>query len=90
MPAQSWLGLDSGSGQVWSRRLPPASQAVLSDRPGDAERLTRLLHIGELPTVRVPTHVEEAARDLVRARASVIHGRALRVSLTTSGWLAPL
>jgi transposase len=110
--------LDSVSGQVWSRRLPPASEAVLSwvrslpgpvavayeagptgfglaralqaagmrcvvvapsklERPAgdrvktdrrDAERLARLLHIGELPAVRVPTQAEEAARDLVRAR----------------------
>ena len=34
----------------------------------DAERLARLLRIGELPPVRVPTEAEEAARDLVRAR----------------------
>jgi prolyl-tRNA editing enzyme YbaK/EbsC (Cys-tRNA(Pro) deacylase) len=31
-------------------------------------RLARLLHIGELAGVRVPTGAEEAARDLVRAR----------------------
>jgi transposase len=31
-------------------------------------RLARLLHIGELPEVRVPTEAEEAARDLVRCR----------------------
>jgi hypothetical protein len=31
-------------------------------------RLARLLAIGELPGVRVPTVTEEAARDLVRAR----------------------
>ncbi len=30
--------------------------------------LARLLHVGELPEVRVPTEEEEAARDLVRAR----------------------
>ena len=110
--------LDSATGQVWSLRLPPATEAVLSwvrslpgpvgvayeagptgfglaralqaagvgcvvvapsklERPPgdrvktdrrDAERLARLLHIGELPAVRVPTQAEEAARDLVRAR----------------------
>jgi transposase len=110
--------LDSAPGQVWSLRLPPATEAVLSwvrslpgpvgvayeagptgfglaralqaagvgcvvvassklERPPgdrvktdrrDAERLARLLHIGELPVVRVPTQAEEAARDLVRAR----------------------
>jgi transposase len=110
--------LDSATGQVWSRRLPAATPAVVSwvgslpgpvavayeagptgfglaralqaagmrcvvvapsklERPPgdrvktdrrDAERLARLLHIGELPQVRVPTEAEEAARDLVRAR----------------------
>jgi transposase len=110
--------LDSITGEVWSLRLPPATEAVLGwvgslpgpvevayeagptgfglaralqaagvrcvvvapsklERPPgdrvktdrrDAERLARLLHIGELPVVRVPTQAEEAARDLVRAR----------------------
>ena len=110
--------LDAATGELWSRRLPPATEAVLSwvgslpgpvavayeagptgfglaralqmagvrcvvvapsklERPPgdrvktdrrDAERLARLLHIGELPAVRVPTVAEEAARDLVRAR----------------------
>jgi hypothetical protein len=45
----------------------PAGDRVKTDRR-DAERLARLLHIGELPEVRVPTEPEEAARDLVRAR----------------------
>jgi len=110
--------LDTVTGQLWSRRLPAATQAVVSwvgslpgpvavayeagptgfglaraltaagmrcvvvapsklERPPgdrvktdrrDAERLARLLAIGELPQVRVPTEAEEAARDLVRAR----------------------
>lgn len=110
--------LDTATGEVWSRRLPSATQAVVAwvgslpgpvavayeagptgfglargltaagvrcvvvapsklERPPgdrvktdrrDAERLARLLHIGELPAVRVPTQAEEAARDLVRAR----------------------
>jgi transposase len=110
--------LDSETGELWSRRLPPTSEAVVAwitslagpvavayeagptgfglaralqaggvrcvvvapsklERPAgdrvktdrrDAERLARLLHIGELPEVRVPTEAEEAARDLVRAR----------------------
>jgi transposase len=110
--------LDTATGELWSRRLPPASEAVLGwvrslpgpvavayeagptgfglaralaqigvrcvvvapsklERPAgdrvktdrrDAERLARLLQIGELPAVRVPTVAEEAARDLVRAR----------------------
>jgi hypothetical protein len=45
----------------------PPGDRVRTDRR-DAERLARLLHIGELPGVRVPTPAEEAARDLVRAR----------------------
>jgi hypothetical protein len=45
----------------------PAGDKVKTDRR-DAERLARLLRIGELPGVRVPTQAEEAARDLVRAR----------------------
>jgi transposase len=45
----------------------PPGDRVKTDRR-DAERLARLLHIGELPGVRVPTVAEEAARDLVRAR----------------------
>jgi transposase len=110
--------LDTGTGELWSRRLPAATEAVLGwvgslpgpvvvayeagptgfglaraleaagvrcvvvapsklERPPgdrvktdrrDAERLARLLAIGELPAVRVPTVAEEAARDLVRAR----------------------
>jgi transposase len=45
----------------------PPGDKVKTDRR-DAERLARLLRIGELPGVRVPTETEEAARDLVRAR----------------------
>jgi transposase len=45
----------------------PPGDRVKTDRR-DAERLARLLRIGELPSVRVPTEAEEAARDLVRAR----------------------
>ncbi|MDT7710048.1 MAG: transposase [Pseudonocardiales bacterium] len=45
----------------------PAGDRVKTDRR-DAERLARLLRIGELPGVRVPSEAEEAARDLVRAR----------------------
>jgi transposase len=45
----------------------PPGDRVRTDRR-DAERLARLLHIGELHGVRVPTQAEEAARDLVRAR----------------------
>lgn len=45
----------------------PPGDKVKTDRR-DAERLARLLRIGEVPGVRVPTEAEEAARDLVRAR----------------------
>jgi transposase len=45
----------------------PPGDRVKTDRR-DAERLARLLRIGELTAVRVPSVDEEAARDLVRAR----------------------
>ncbi len=49
-------------------KIPRApGDRVKTDRR-DAERLARLLRLGELVGVRVPDPVEEAARDLVRAR----------------------
>jgi transposase len=49
-------------------KIPRApGDRVKTDRR-DAERLTRLLRLGELVAVRVPDPLEEAARDLVRAR----------------------
>jgi transposase len=45
----------------------PGGDRVKTDRR-DARRLAHLLHIGELPGVRVPGLAEEHARDLVRAR----------------------
>jgi len=49
-------------------KLPRApADKVKTDRR-DAERLARLLRLGELVAVRVPEPHEEAARDLVRAR----------------------
>jgi transposase len=45
----------------------PSQDRVKTDRR-DAERLVRLLMIGGLHPVRVPTPEEEALRDLVRAR----------------------
>jgi len=48
----------------------PAQDRVKTDRR-DAERLVRLLMIGGLHPVRVPTPAEEAMRDLVRAREDV-------------------
>src|SRR3989475_3367116 len=48
-------------------RIRPAADRVETDRR-DAERLARLLRLGEITPVRVPEPEEEAARDLVRAR----------------------
>jgi transposase len=48
----------------------PAADRVKTDRR-DAERLVRLLMVGGLHAVRVPTSEEEALRDLVRAREDV-------------------
>jgi transposase len=48
----------------------PATDRVKTDRR-DAERLLRLLMIGGLHPVRVPTLTEEGLRDLVRAREDV-------------------
>jgi len=49
-------------------KIPRASgDRVKTDRR-DAERLARLLRLGELVSVRVPDVYEEQARDLVRAR----------------------
>jgi transposase len=48
----------------------PAQDRVKTDRR-DAERLVRLLMIGGLHAVRVPSSEEEALRDLVRAREDI-------------------
>jgi transposase len=48
-------------------RIQAATDRVKTDRR-DAERLARLLRLGEITPVRVPEPEEEAARDLVRAR----------------------
>jgi transposase len=48
-------------------RIRPAADRVKTDRR-DAERLARLLRLGEIIPVGVPEPEEEAARDLVRAR----------------------
>jgi transposase len=52
-----------------SKIRPPADR-VKTDRR-DAERLVRLLMIGGLHPVRVPSSEEEALRDLVRAREDI-------------------
>jgi transposase len=48
-------------------KIRAAADRVKNDRR-DAERLARLLRLGEITPVRVPGPEEEAARDLVRAR----------------------
>ncbi len=45
----------------------PPGDRVKTDRR-DARRLARLLHIGEITGIRVPTEAQESARDLIRAR----------------------
>jgi len=49
-------------------RIPRAAADKVKTDRRDAERLARLLRLGELVPVRVPDPYEEAARDLVRAR----------------------
>ncbi len=49
-------------------KIPRASGDRIKTDRRDAERLARLLRLGELVSVRVPSPDEEAARDLVRAR----------------------
>jgi len=49
-------------------KIPRASADRVKTDRRDAERLARLLRLGELVAVRVPEPHEEAARDLVRAR----------------------
>jgi transposase len=48
-------------------RVRAAADRVKTDRR-DAERLARLLRLGEITPVRIPTLEQEAARDRVRAR----------------------
>src|SRR6516162_7686830 len=52
-------------------KIRAASDRVKNDRR-DAERLARLLRLGEISPVRVPGPDEEAARDLVRAREDTL------------------
>lgn len=59
-------------------KIPRApGERVKTDRR-DAERLARLLRLGELTAVRIPSPPQEAARDLVRAREDV-RGDLMRV-----------
>lgn len=49
-------------------KIPRASADRVKTDRRDAERLVRLLRLGELTAVRVPDKLEEQTRDLVRAR----------------------
>jgi transposase len=49
-------------------KIPRAAADRVKTGRRDAERLVRLLRLGELTPVRVPGELEEQARDLVRAR----------------------
>ena len=74
-PASGWLAQLAARGIECTVAAPgkierPAQDRVKTDRR-DAERLVRLLMIGGLHPVRVPTPAEEAMRDLVRAREDV-------------------
>jgi transposase len=57
----------------------PASDRVKTDRR-DAERVLRLLMIGGLHPVRVPSLMEEALRDLVHACEDVRGDRCARAT----------
>lgn len=50
-----------------SKLIRPAGDRVKTDAR-DAAHLARLLHLGQITSVNVPTASQEAARDLVRAR----------------------
>ena len=50
-----------------SKLIRPAGDRVKTDAR-DAAHLARLLHLGQITEVTVPTAAQEAARDLVRAR----------------------
>lgn len=65
-----------------SKLQRPAGDRVKTDAR-DALHLARLLRMDEITSVRVPTVVEEAARDLVRAREDV-RGELMRARHRTS------
>ena len=50
-----------------SKLIRPSGERVKTDTR-DAAHLARLLHLGQITAVTVPTATQEAARDLVRAR----------------------
>ncbi len=70
-----WLGGWSGGGIECRVAAPSRLQRPCGDRVKtdvrDARHLARLLHLGEIVAVAVPSVEQEAARDLVRAREDV-------------------
>jgi transposase len=53
-----------------SKMERPKGDRIKNDKR-DAMRLAKLVHLEEIPTVRIPTEHEEAARDLLRSRDDV-------------------
>ena len=54
-------------------RIPQADGARQKNDRRDATMLARLHRAGELTAIHVPTEVDEAIRDLTRARADAVH-----------------
>src|SRR3954465_7757358 len=74
-PGSGWPGSSPGTGSAClgagpSQRERPPGERVKTD-VRDARHLARLLHLGEIVAVTVPSAEQEAARDLVRAREDV-------------------
>lgn len=55
--------------------FPTAPGGRVTTDKRDARRLARLLRVGELTPIRIPTELEEAVRDLCRARVDVVEER---------------
>ena len=72
-----WRG-SAGAGVVCVVAAPSKLQRPAGDRvktdARDARHLARLLHLGEIVEVAIPSVEQEAARDLVRAREDVPWG----------------
>jgi transposase len=66
--ARACLAAGIGCTVAAPSKIPRAAGDKVKTDRRDAERLARLLRLGELVAVRVPEPHEEAARDLVRAR----------------------
>ena len=66
--ARAWVAAGIACTVAAPSKIPRASGDKVKTDRRDAERLARLLRLGELVAVRVPEPHEEAARDVVRAR----------------------